>query len=232
MQSAITPAHMAESRRLTVTRTARWDVLGSLAPATTELWIVLHGYGQLAATMVAAARWPVAKHRAFVFPEALQRFYVTDNSHLGRHADTPVGASWMTRDARDDDIADNHAYLDALLEAVRAGAPRVATTVLGFSQGAHTAARWSASRAARGDPPARLVLWGGVLPPEVTLEPGAPLRDVPTTLVAGTTDRWITKKIVAAERARAAAADFPLTVCQFDGGHRLDDATIGLLAAP
>ena len=214
-------------RRLTVARTARMGLLGELVPATTDVWIVLHGYGQLAATLAASAHWPVGPHRAFVFPEALQRFYDADSA--SSHSNAPVGASWMTREARDDDIADNHAYLDAVLERVLTAAPLAKVTAFGFSQGTATITRWTERRVLANDPPVRLVLWGGALPPDVDLGPSAPLRAVPVTIVHGTRDHWATPERVRAERERLASARFPVTLHQFDGGHRLDDATLAAI---
>jgi predicted esterase len=217
---------------LTVRRTARWSVLGALTLETTDVWIVLHGYGHLVAEFVAGTEWPVAPHRAFVFPEALQRFYIEDSSHPQPHATAPIGATWMTRDARADDIADNHVYLDAVVDAVRGDAPDAAITVLGFSQGGATASRWAAERAAAGDPPRRLILWGSALPPEIDLGASAPIRHVPTTLVVGVRDIWATAERFRAERERVAAAGFPVTMQFFEGGHRMDNATLELLGRP
>jgi predicted esterase len=217
-----------EAHQLSVSRTARWLSLGVLGPATADVWIVLHGYGQLAATFAATATWPMNPHRAFVFPEAMQRFYHA--SRPNRHAEAAVGASWMTREAREDDIADNHAYLDVLWTAVRTHAPNAALTAFGFSQGGHTAARWAALRAVAGET-LRLVLWGSVLPAELALDASAPLRRVDTTLVYGTTDAWISAERLEGERARLAAAGFPASVRTFDGGHRLDDGILSELGA-
>ena len=68
------------------------------------------------------------------------------------------------------------------------------------------------------------------MPPDVPLDAGAPLRRVPTTIVAGTRDRWVTEKRLKAERARLDAAGFTADFVQFDGGHRIDDATLARLA--
>ena len=217
--------------RLKVGRTARWGLIGALSPATREVWMALHGYAQLAAAFAAGARWPVSPARAFVFPEALQRFYAASTTEPLANRTAPVVASWMTRDARDDDIADNHEYLDALWSAVRVRAPNADLVSFGFSQGGATAARWSAARAAAGVPPAWLVLWGSGLPEEVDLAAHAPFRSVPVTFVVGDRDPWVTPKRVAAERARFASAAFPVDVRVFSGGHRLDDDILAELAA-
>jgi predicted esterase len=72
-------------------------------------------------------------------PEGLSRFYV--KGYFGN-----VGASWMTKEDRMNDIMDNIHYLDALLNKLLnelTGVPEN-IIVLGFSQGGATAARWAA----------------------------------------------------------------------------------------
>ena len=219
------------TRTTRVARTARWYLLGSLTHGTTDVWIALHGYAQLAAPFAQSARWPTAAHRAFVFPESLQRFYLADTTRPNQNATAPVGASWMTREARDDDIADNITYIDIIASEVRAASPGARFTMLGFSQGTATATRWASAAAAWGDPPVRLIAWGGVLAHDADLGPSSPLREVPTSLVYGTMDRWANEERVAGERARLDAAGFPYDVVQFEGGHRLDDAVIAQLAS-
>lgn len=228
MQSPVTAAGYTE-HRLSVARTARVGIVGSLSAATTDAWIVLHGYGHLAAAFAASAEWPVAPHRVFVFPEALQRFY--DAAPGSSHADAPVGATWMTREARADDIADNNAYLDAVARDVAVRAPNATITPLGFSQGGATAARWADHRIRAATPPARLIIWGAALPPDVDLGPAAPLRKVLVQIVVGTRDKWVTPQRVASEQKRLNDAEFPATVYTYEGGHRLDDNMLKVLAA-
>lgn len=217
--------------RLRVARTARWGSLGPLGAETREVWFALHGYAQLAASLARGARWPVSESRAFVFPEALQRFYAADPANPPANRRAPVVASWMTREARLDDIADNHAYLDSLWDHVRALAPDAALVVFGFSQGGATAARWSLERAGRDAPPARLILWGSRFPDDVQVGPDSPLRRVPVTIAAGTRDRWTTPKLLEADRAMLASAEIAVELLHFDGGHRLDDTLLATIAA-
>ena len=210
--------------RLKVARTARWGLIGTLDASTRGVWIVLHGYGQLAAEFAGSATWPARPNTAYVFPEALQRFYAAEP--LASHATAPVGASWMTREARLDDITDNHAYLDELAAEIGARAPRVALGVLGFSQGAATGARWAEMRARAGVPLRALVIWGALSPPEVDLAPDAPLGATALTYVCGMRDRWVTPERIQAERSRLDAMGRNYHLNMFDGGHRLDDPTL------
>ncbi|MBI3567612.1 MAG: hypothetical protein HY084_05350 [Gemmatimonadetes bacterium] len=218
---------------LAVRRTARLAVRGPRSGPVRELWIVLHGYGQLAAPFLEGLAAVDDGSRLLVAPEALSRFYEGSvEERVKRQGEQVVGASWMTKEARLDDIADNIAYLDAVhgwcrdrLRATRGGAPPL--TVLGFSQGAATAARWIAAGSAE---VARHLVWGSTLPPDADLSPASPLRRPATFLVIGARDRFATEKLVAAEHARLDAAGFPYRAVRFDGGHRLDDDTLRAIA--
>lgn len=217
--------------RIQVARTARWGLIGDCSESTREVWFVLHGYAQLAADFAGSARWPSVAGLAFVFPEALQRFYAADPAHPGRNRTAPVVASWMTREARLDDIADNHAYLDALWAHIRTLAPSARLTVLGFSQGGATAARWCAERARHDPALRRLVLWGSAFPDDLDLGESSSLRRMAIVFAFGDRDQWVTSKLVEAHRARFAAAGFPARMVEYAGGHRLDDETLRQLAA-
>ncbi|MFI5312300.1 MAG: alpha/beta hydrolase [Gemmatimonadales bacterium] len=217
-----------------VRRTALVAMLGPEGPALAgvrELWYVLHGYSMRAAPFLEAFRKIAGDTRLLVAPEALSRFYHGTLSP-GAHKAAPVVASWMTRDERDAEIADYLFYLDTLHAKVMsrfAGVtPRV--TVLGFSQGGATAARWIAAGRVKA---ARLVVWGSALAPDLDLAtPGSPLRSVETVFVVGSRDAYITPKIVAAELARMRAAQFPFRQVSYDGEHWLDDGVLRQLTSP
>lgn len=218
---------------IAVRRSARLALLGPREPAVRELWYVLHGYGQLAAPFLEDFRAIDDGTRLIVAPEALSRFYEGD-VQARLHKEAKVGASWMTREDRTAEIADYLAYLDTVHESMLAsiaGAEHPpAITVLGFSQGGATAARWVASGRVNA---ARLVVWGSQFPPELDLaDRDAPLRRAETTLVIGTTDIFATPKIVAKETARLTDAGFPFRFVTFHGGHRMDDDTLRALSAP
>ena len=177
------------TRHLQVTRTARYFTLGGRGDGVDEAWFALHGYRQAARRF--ARRFEVldAPERIVVVPEALSRFYVDPSP--GRHGpEHRVGASWMTREDRDNEIADYVAYLDALAgEVVARLAPAVRRrVVLGFSQGAHTASRWVIlGRAAAQD----LVLWGAGLATDLSPAAlAAGLEAVHVTFVRGARDKF------------------------------------------
>ena len=208
---------------LSVARTARYYTLGE--PGAMEVWFVCHGYGQLAGRFLRRFE-PIADgSRLVVAPEGLNRFYVGS----GEHRDQPVGATWMTREDRLNEIADYVKYLDAVYADVFGGKPTAARVrALGFSQGAATASRWVARGTARVD---ELVLWGGELPPDLDLGAAAErLKKVRVTLVAGTRDEYITPKILTGIERRLGEQAIPFRKQVFDGGHEIEPAALRQLA--
>lgn len=214
---------MGDERRITIPRTARYFVAGDPRGDVREAWFVLHGYGQLADGFLAAFSGIADSTRLVVAPEGLSRFYLREGSGA-------VGASWMTKVARGDDIDDYVRYLDALYAQVLGGIapPDVGVHVLGFSQGTATACRWSALGLSRVD---RLTLWAGGVPPDLDLARHRErLERVDITLVFGERDALVDERRVAAETGRLSDAGLAHRLVRFAGGHRLDDATLARLA--
>lgn len=209
-----------EERRLRVARTARYYVMAGADRAPREVWLACHGYGQLAARFARALLPLRGPSRLVVVPEALSRFYL----EAGR--DAPVGASWMTREDRLAEIADYVAYLDAVYADVVRGVDRGSARlgVLGYSQGAATACRWTALGAGRVD---RLILWGGEVPPDLDLEAARPrLAGAHLVLVAGERDEYLTPKVLARDSDRLRAAGIAHEVRRFAGGHEIESEVL------
>jgi predicted esterase len=190
------------------------------------MWLVCHGYGQMASRFLGHFAVLDDGSRLIVAPEGLSRFYLG----AGVSPDEKVGASWMTPEDRLSEIDDYVAYLDAVYADVggAGGAVGVTLHALGFSQGAATVSRWAALGHAR---PRRLTLWGGELPPDLDLAAaGDVLRALELTLVCGRQDSLITAKVVDRGAARLAEHGIPYRVLWFDGGHEIDAATLQRLA--
>lgn len=181
--------------------------------------MVLHGYGQLAGEFVRYFSDLGDESSLIVAPEAMNRFYLTGIDTPAR--DRPVGATWMTREDRASEIADYVEYLDALYDEVAAEAVEhgALVNVIGFSQGTATATRWITHGKIR---PNRLVLWGGLMPPETDLARGHDaLHRVRVTLVVGRRDQYVDDATLAAEQARLDSVAIPYDVIRFDGGHAI-----------
>lgn len=217
------------AHHLRVQRTARYYTLGGgIAPRV--VWIVLHGYSQLAADFIRYFTDLAGDETLVVAPEALNRYY-TVSADSAPARDRPVGATWMTREDRASEIADYVEYLDAVYDEVAAGAARdgADVNVVGFSQGAATATRWVTHGKAHVN---RLVLWGGLTPPETDFSRGhGSLRHTRVTIVLGTRDHYVNGEMLAAEQARLDAARIPHDVIRFDGGHVVSRAVFPQLTS-
>lgn len=206
------------THHIRVIRTARFYTLGGGSFSPRDVWFVLHGHGQLAGEFIRFFSDLANDQTLVVAPEALNRYYVTDISKAAAK-DRRVGASWMTREDREAEIEDYIDYLDALYEEVAAGPMRegARVNVIGFSQGAATATRWAADGRASID---RLVLWGGLMPPDTDLSRGVgAIRGARLAIVAGTRDHYVTADALSAERSRLDAAGIAYELLTFDGGH-------------
>ncbi len=78
---------MIREHHLPVTRTARYHTLGPESGAPKQLWIVCHGYGQLAARFLRHFEIINDGTRLIVAPEALSRFYLTDDDAGARRGE-------------------------------------------------------------------------------------------------------------------------------------------------
>ena len=205
------------AHHLRVQRTARYFTLGGEGGAPKTVWFLLHGYGQLAGEFIRYFGDLASPESLLVAPEAMNRFYLVGVDKPAK--DRPVGATWMTREDRASEIADYVEYLDALYDDIAARASHFGArvNVIGFSQGTATATRWIEHGRSHID---RLILWGGLTPPETDFTRGhATLRHVPLTIVVGDRDQYVNDEMVSAEVARLEAASVPHDVIRFDGGH-------------
>jgi predicted esterase len=195
--------------------------MGSFDEALSEVWIVCHGHGQLAARFLSRFIPIERSDRLFVAPEALSRYYLQP-PRGGPHApNAPIGATWMTSEDRDCEIADYVGYLDLLHDEIfsRVRRDSVRLWLVGFSQGCATVARWVARGKAYPD---RVVLWAGVLPPEMTREEAAVLsRRAPVAIVLGRQDEFANPELVATQEARLKALGVAHQSIRFDGGHEI-----------
>jgi predicted esterase len=221
--SNLVPVH------ITVPRTARYYMIGTPSAAVRDVWVVCHGYGQLAAEFAEPFRQFEHGERLIVVPEALSRFYLTvEPPHT---PESPVGALWMTREDREAEIEDIVSYLDILVDRLfellsvhGVGREMVRVHALGFSQGAPVVSRWAARGASR---VGHLVLWGSGVPKDVNARSIVDrVGAVRVDLVYGKRDQFVTEDAVAAQEAVLAGGGVPYRIRAFDGGHRLNSGVL------
>ena len=174
-----------------------------------------HGYGEGAeAQLERMRRIAGAEEWRLVSIQGLHRFYQ-------RRADEVV-ASWMTRQDRELAIADNLAYVAAVLETLDEEHPGSRRLVLtGFSQGVAMMFRAATAspRAVHG-----VIAVGGDVPPEID---AAALARVRTALVCrGTQDEWYTEPIFLRDIQRLRDAGAAVEPLEFAGGHEWSAAVV------
>ena len=220
---------MPTEHHIKVARTARYYMLGEPGPGTRDVWFVCHGYNQLAGDFIREFE-PIAEPaRVIVAPEALSRYYLSTEPRF-HAAEAKIGATWMTRADREAEIADYVAYLDDLYDEIftRATRAEVSVTVVGFSQGGATANRWLTRGRARAD---RLIMWGALLATDADLDQAAAFfRDVKLTIVYGTRDQFAKEGMIANYEKLLHEKNVPFELIKFEGGHRMDRATLAALA--
>jgi len=211
-----------EQRFIRVTRTARYHVLGDAQKAK-RIWIVLHGYGQLARYFLNKFEG-LGTDLLIVAPEGLSRFY-TDVSHQR------VGATWMTREDRDHEIVDHVEYLDTLVAEIQKEAlPDATWGVLGFSQGVATACRWLMRGNTKVD---NVLLWGGQLPPDMDrARIMERFTGMHVQLVHGTDDKLVPATVTDLSLQTLKAAGVRATVVKYEGGHDLEQVTLARCLNP
>jgi predicted esterase len=170
-------------KNITIKKTARYFVLGEPSAGTEHVWFICHGYGHLANYFLKHFEPLNNGKHLLVAPEGLHRFYVKGFSDR-------VGASWMTKEDRLDDISDYVNFLDDVHnEVMKQLSPGVKVNVLGFSQGAATVTRWLCMGGAKAD---HLILWAGAFPPDIDYKKNAHLlSSLRKWVVIGDQDEFI-----------------------------------------
>ncbi len=181
-------------------------VLDPVAGEPAGLLVGFHGQSETAAIELEHLR-AIRGSRAWTLlsVQGLHRYYT-------RRGD--VVAAWMTREDRDLAIADNIAYVRAVLDQVSGDGPRPRRIVVcGFSQGTAMAYRTAAFS---GWPVDGLVILAGDLPPDVA--PHA--AGLPPVLIGrGAQEEWYTAEKSAPDLERLRAAGVRVEEHVFDAGH-------------
>lgn len=187
------------------------------AGAARGVVVGFHGYLQDAADFLADfGAVPGAEAWAVVAVDALHAFYPR-NSGSGR-----VVRGWMTRDLREEAIADNVAYVRGVLDACRRRFGwRLPVVAVGFSQGASMA--WRAALLA-GHEVAGVAALGGDIPPELARLPAASPFPRRALLARGESDEWYSAARLAADGELLATRAVELHTLVGPGGHEWTDA--------
>ena len=82
---------------LDVTKRAKYYQIGEANSSIKKVWMVFHGYAMLSEFFIKKFEVLNDGETLVIAPEALNRFYITENF-------SRVGASWMTKEDREDNV--------------------------------------------------------------------------------------------------------------------------------
>lgn len=203
------------------TRQARYFSLGENNANLRDVWIVLHGYLQHPLDLLAHFSFLNNGHTLVIAPEGLSRAYRKGVSGA-------VGASWMTKECRAEEISDYVSFLNKLFAHLSKDFPAHARLhLLGFSQGVAALCRWYAQSDIQAH---QIILWCGSIPDEVTIEKGK--KEWPyTSYVCARNDIFVSHDMQKKNVQRLHDAGIPVNEITFDGKHEIDDALLQKMAS-
>ena len=202
-------------KTINVTKTGRYYTSGDLDSNTENIWFVCHGYGQLAEYFIKHFQILEDGKTFIVAPEGLSRFYL--DGVTGR-----IGATWMTKEDRENEISDYLYFLNTLFEKLfsQIDFNKVKLNVLGFSQGTSTVCRWLAQSSVKVN---RLILWAGTFPVDVDLAiHGNRFRAIPATVVYGQQDEYLEYLKPENYKIFLDTTGFNYNIVTFEGKHEMN----------
>ena len=193
-------------------KTFRYETLNE-DKKPTKIIYVLHGYGQLAKFFIRKFK-ELSDDYLIVAPEGMHRFYLAGSS--GK-----VGASWMTKEAREIDIQDNINWLNALDKEISSKYDVKERILLGFSQGGATAIRWKMNSHLPFD---KTIIWASDFPPDMEPQMDRLRGETGNYFVIGNEDEYFNKdqqnKLISLYKS----VDFKIST--YLGRHNIESATL------
>ncbi|MFD1552254.1 phospholipase [Putridiphycobacter roseus] len=200
--------------QIQINKSAIYQTFGDPEKADTILF-ALHGYGQLSKFFIRKFQ-AMPKNYFIVAPEGFHRFYL--NGTDGR-----VGASWMTKEKRIDDIKDYVLFLNKLWSELDQTYSFKKRVLLGFSQGGATAARWLSMGNLKAD---KFILWAGVFPPDMQENWDETFQHSSNIFVVGEEDPYFTPEKIK-EHITFFKTKMPnFSTFTFKGPHNIDKDTL------
>jgi len=195
-------------------KTGKYYVLGDPGYQTKNIWFALHGYGSLASDFADYFNDIANQNTIVIVPEALNKFYL--KGFYGK-----VGASWMTKNERENEIKDYINFLNNVYnqEVSKIFKPDLNINVFGFSQGTATASRWAMQNKFKVD---KLILWGGGLPNDIDYKKARIIFTTSAlTIVAGEDDEFITEENLSTQLQTLEENKIRYLLKRYKGKHEL-----------
>jgi predicted esterase len=173
----------------------------------------LHGYGQLAKYFIRKFE-SLSDDYLIVAPEGMHRFYLKGSS--GR-----IGASWMTKEAREVDIEDNINWLNDLDKEISKKYNIEERILLGFSQGGATAIRWKMNVHNKFN---KTIIWASDFPPDMEPKMDQLKNETENYFVIGTDDEYFDSERQNKLISLYKSVDFKIST--YLGPHEIDSSIL------
>ncbi len=203
-----------EKKNISISKKARYFQLGKISEQTKTIWFVFHGYGMLSQYFIKKFKSLENNQTVIISPEALSRFYIGENYDR-------VGASWITKEDKINDIDDNNNYLNSLFQSTtkNINLNSINVHVLGFSQGGATACRWILNSSIKIN---SLALWGADIPIDCLSENNrGKWNQFKTTLIVGKRDEFISDENKKEFTKLLNAYNLDYELIEYNGTHKI-----------
>jgi len=202
-----------QAHRLKVQRTAHYYTIGTPGKHIKRFWLVCHGYGQAAGKFIYKFEEMDDGETFILAAEGLSRFYF--GGFTGE-----VGASWMTKENRSDEIDDYLNLLQTLYDQyVSQFADSVQITFMGFSQGGTTITRFGLLNKPLFH---HLILWGTNFAHDINFKDEQEfLADKKIILAIGKEDEFLTPERVEKVKDFAEKHHIKYETVWFEGKHEV-----------
>ena len=203
-----------EKKKISVSKTARYFQAGSISSKIKNVWFVFHGYGMLSEFFIKKFESLVDSETVIIAPEATSRFYLEGKYER-------VGASWITKVDKQDDISDNSNFFNLLYNDIlnQIGHDKINLNILGFSQGGSAACRWVLNESFNIN---SICFWGSDIPKEcLTEEYRHRWNSMKISIIIGEKDHVV--PIEYREKFKELISNYKLNykLIEYDGDHRI-----------
>lgn len=209
-------------QKLKIERTAHVYTLGADSKDADQIWLVFHGYGQLASRIIRKFDGFSDKNIHVVAPEGFSKFYFKRNPLV-------LGASWMTKMHREDEIEDYIHYITQVYTSLQRRDDQT-FNVLGFSQGSSTMMRWLNHARPKVN---KIINWAGEFPKDVDF---SQMKDyfesIPTKYYCvGDKDEFVTADRIETLQSKINELGTAFPIKKFEGKHEINRVLLAEIIA-
>tara|TARA_B100001027_G_scaffold47261_1_gene31030 strand:- start:610 stop:1257 length:648 start_codon:yes stop_codon:yes gene_type:complete len=210
-------------KQISISKTGKYSQSGKYSKKINSVWIVLHGYGMLSEFFIKKFDCIINDTTLVIAPEATNRFYLSNNYNR-------VGASWMTKLDRNEEIRDNILFLNKLFSIIKKeiGHDNFKLNTLGFSQGGPALVRWLMSNRLNIN---SLILWGSDIPKDsLIIENKSRWNSMNLKIVIGKHDEYINEEKKQEFIRLVKSYGLKYELIEYEGSHKITEEELKKIA--